>query len=113
MNQESILPINWAPYSNDVTATRKTNHVFKELDISRHRWLMLIMYQAFSSVNTLFQVFSLSSLIFKERGNFLPCMFYIVPDRDEYTRAFRKCNRVGQIILNFLNGGKYKRTRTG
>ncbi|QZI80638.1 hypothetical protein PQC55_gp120 [Escherichia phage vB_EcoP-CHD5UKE1] len=46
---------------------------------------MLIMYQAFSSVNTLFQVFSLSSLIFKERGNFLPCMFYIVPDEMKYT----------------------------
>ncbi|QIN96184.1 hypothetical protein PQC48_gp106 [Escherichia phage MN05] len=30
MNQESILPINWAPYSNDVAATRKTNHIFKE-----------------------------------------------------------------------------------
>lgn len=29
------------------------------------------MYQAFSGVNTLFQVFSLSSLIFKERSTFI------------------------------------------
>ena len=39
MNQESILPINWAPYSNDVAATRKTNHIFKERDFLSHRWL--------------------------------------------------------------------------
>lgn len=71
------------------------------------------MYQAFSGVNTLFQVFSLSSLIFKERGNFLPCMFYIVPDRNEYTPISWGCNRVKQIILNFLKGGKYKRMRAG